>query len=85
MPHPKEDPSGVLPLSRHPIEERHLEAALDYIAHIMLTQGEVYAPIYDRLEEELEALQKRRGPIERARLRLEARTTTRAKLTPRSA
>ena len=69
-----EDPSGMLPLPGRPIEERHLEAAMDYLAYLMGNDGEVYAPIYARLEMELETLQKRRGPIERARMRLAAQT-----------
>ena len=82
MTNTNEDPSGCFPRPGEPIEERHLEAALDYVAHIMLTQGEVYAPIYARLEVELEVLQRRRGPIERARLRLEARTLDGLKAIP---
>ena len=70
----EEHPSGCFPLPGHPIEERHVEAALDYVAHIMLTQGEAYAPIYDRLEAELETMRKRRTPVDRARMRLAAQT-----------
>lgn len=66
--------SGCFPRPGEPIEERHLEAALDYVAHVMLTQGEVYAPVYDRIEAELEMMRKRRSPVDRARLRLAAQT-----------
>lgn len=69
-----EHPSGCIPLPGCPVEERHLEAALDYVAHVMMTQGEAYAPIYDRLEAELDVMRKRRSPVDRARMRLAAQT-----------
>ena len=74
MPRPREHSSGCIPLPGQPMEEHHLEACLDFLAHLMGDDGEVYAPIYARLEMELEALRKRQGPIERARLRHEAQT-----------
>ncbi len=74
MPRPKEHSSGCIPLPGQPMEEHHLEACLDFLAHLMGNDGEVYAPIYDRLEAELETMRKRRSPVDRARMRLAAQT-----------
>ena len=70
----EEHPSGMLPLPGQPMEECHIEACLDFLAHLMGSDGDIYAPIYDRLETELEILRRRRSPLDRARMRIAAHT-----------
>lgn len=57
-----------------PISEERIEGALRIVAYIIDLHGEVYLPIFERLENELIAARKRRAPAERARRLLESYT-----------
>ena len=48
-----------------------IERALLVLAYIMELDGAVYVPLYDRLEQDLEALRRTENTMERARQRLE--------------
>ena len=53
------------------VAEERLEQAVVKMAYIVLRHGEVYAPLFDRLEAELEASRRPQTPTERARRALE--------------
>lgn len=55
-----------------PLTVERVERALLLIAYAMELDGEVYVPIYEKLEQELEPLRRTRDTMERARQRLEA-------------
>lgn len=55
-----------------PLTVERVERALLLIAFAMELDGEVYVPIYEKLEQELETLRRTRDTMERARQRLEA-------------
>lgn len=57
-----------------PVTEDRIERALVLTAYIVTRHGEVYAPLFDRLESELHAARRARAPAERARRVLEAYT-----------
>ena len=67
-------PSGMLPLSGEPVEERHIEAGMKFAAYVVVRYGDVYAPLFERLERDLEDLRRRRSPADRARMLLAAQT-----------
>ena len=69
-----EDSSGCLPLPGCPIEERHIEAALRHCAFFIMQYGDALVPLFERLESDLVAAQRRRSPTERARALLAAHT-----------
>jgi hypothetical protein len=54
------------------VTEERLEQAVVKMAYIVLRHGEVYAPLFDRLEAELDLVRRKRSPTERARRALEA-------------
>ncbi len=64
----------LLPPPGEPIEERHLVAAVQEMAYVVVTYGEVYAPYLERCERELAEMRHRRAPVERARRILESYT-----------
>ena len=59
-----------------------VQATLVTVAYIVTRHGPAYAPVMDRLEQELEAMDTRRQPVDRARAILEACTTVRPAGTP---
>lgn len=63
-----------LPRPGEPVTEKHLERALEIMAGIVMQHGECMAPLYVRLESELDEARRRRGPLERARQLLAAKT-----------
>jgi hypothetical protein len=50
-----------------PVTVEELEHALVLLAHIMAMDGDVYAPIFERLDRELYAARQRRDTMARAR------------------
>ena len=66
--------SDILPPPGRPVEEYHLAAAIRYAAYVVVRYGDVYAPIFDRLETEMVEKRRRRSPADRARLALAAYT-----------
>lgn len=70
----EEHPSGITPLPGHPVEERHIEAGVRFMAYVVIRHGEDYAPIFERLETELAEIRQLRSPADRARLLLAAQT-----------
>lgn len=44
-----------------------VERGLVLLAHVIALDGEVYVPLFDRLEEELQALQRKQDTMNRAR------------------
>lgn len=67
-------PSEFLPAPGQPIEEHHLVAAVRELAYVVVTYGEKYAPLLDRMERELADLRRRQKPVDHARRILEAYT-----------
>jgi hypothetical protein len=65
---------SLVPESGKPITEAHLMAALILLAQIMEEHGDVYAPLFERLEAELIEMRRQRGntPADRAKRLLEA-------------
>lgn len=57
-----------------PISDERLERALVAAALVVETYGEVYAPIFERLEKEVAARKSADGPVARARRLLASRT-----------
>lgn len=55
-----------------PLSVERVEQGLLLLAHIIERDGIVYAPIYEKLERELESLKREESAMERARQRLEA-------------
>lgn len=55
-----------------PVTVERIERALLVLAYMMGLDGDVYVPIYERLEQDLEAHKRAEGTKERARERLEA-------------
>ncbi len=56
------------PVALHPITRSRIEQALRFVASIVAKPGgEVYLPIFERLERELAAIDKKADAIERAR------------------
>jgi len=74
VPDTDEHPSGIMPLPGHPVEERHIEAGVRFMAYVVVRRGEAYAPIFERLEAELAEIRRRRSPADRARMLLSAHT-----------
>ena len=61
--------------SHEPITEERLERALAYAAWVVARHGTVYAPLFDRLEQELISFRGRHSSVEeRARRLLSAQT-----------
>jgi hypothetical protein len=50
-----------------PITVERLERALAIAAYVVARHGDVYAPIFERLERELEEVRRRRAAADRAR------------------
>lgn len=67
-----EHPSGCLPLPGHPIEERHIEAALRQTAYLVTQHGDALMPLFERLERDLAEMRRRRDPMDRVRALLDA-------------
>lgn len=59
-----------------PITEERLLAAIALVSEVIVLHGPVYAPILDRLERELEVLQRGNDPTTRARRHLERAAAT---------
>jgi hypothetical protein len=57
---------------REPLTIERLERALLLIAYMMELDGDVYVPIYAKLEAELATMKHTEGTMQRARERLEA-------------
>ena len=49
------------------VDEARLRHGLAVAAYIVVRHGDAYAPILDRLQAELDAMQRRQSPAERAR------------------
>ncbi len=64
--------------SAHPAEvtEERLERALMNMAYIITLHGEVYAPLFDRIERELLEMRQKTTATERARRLLEMQTVS---------
>ncbi|WP_245504108.1 hypothetical protein [Lichenihabitans psoromatis] len=60
-------PYGLVPKKGQPFEEHHLERALAELARIIDQYGEVYLPLFEKVEAELAELRRRANPLERAR------------------
>ncbi|UGA46694.1 hypothetical protein HU230_0011900 [Bradyrhizobium quebecense] len=58
-----------------PITEEQLLDAIALVSEVIILHGVKYAPLLDRLEQELEALRSYDDPISRARRHLARRTT----------
>lgn len=56
------------------LTEARLERALMAVAWLITRHGAVYAPIFERLEQELIAMRRSSNPIDRARQYLAANT-----------
>ncbi len=69
-----ENDDGIVPCGGRPVEERHLEKAIRYMAYVVARYGDVYAPIFARLEDDLADIRRSRTPAERARRYMEAHT-----------
>ncbi|MDI4231487.1 hypothetical protein OZ411_01495 [Bradyrhizobium sp. Arg237L] len=61
-------------LDGDPITVERLDQALLLVAYFMERDGPVYAPLYERLERELEVLKRTEATVERAHQRLLAAT-----------
>ena len=58
----------------HEITEADLERYVAAAAYVTARYGEVYAPLFDRLERELAAARRRADPVARARRYLQDQT-----------
>ena len=59
-----------------PVTEKRIVDAMKILAHIMTSRpdGDVFSPIFERLERELDDMRRRKAPVDRARKFLEAHT-----------
>lgn len=62
------------PQQRQPVTIERIERALVLMAHVVMLDGEVYLPIFNRLEEELQAARRQRDTMFRARQIVEGYT-----------
>ncbi|MHC1943485.1 hypothetical protein IF803_03765 [Bradyrhizobium sp. UFLA06-06] len=56
-----------------PITEKRLLEAIALVSEVIILHGDKYAPLLDRLEQELEAIKRYEDPVSRARRHLEQR------------
>lgn len=63
---------GHAEMTEAPITEARLRCALVAAAYIVTTHGDVYAPIFERLEREHEQIKREQDPLSRARRLLSA-------------
>lgn len=59
--------ASPVPCSKESVSCLDLEQALAIAAYVVLRHGGVYAPLFDRLEKEIEAVRRRQSHLERAR------------------
>jgi hypothetical protein len=84
MSDPKDETARpVAPDPAHSVHRRRLERALHIVAGIVgRPGGEIYLPIFERLERELTALDKAESALARARALAQAVKPKRARSTP---
>lgn len=63
-------------MSTQPITEARVRRALVAAAYTVTTHGQAYAPIFERLEREMEMMERRQDPLSRAQRVLAAHLDT---------
>ncbi|NEU95082.1 hypothetical protein [Bradyrhizobium uaiense] len=67
------------------ITEKRLQDAIALVSEVIILHGEKYAPLLDRLEQELEAIKRYESPVSRAQRHLAQHGSGRRVIGPRNA